>query len=332
MSSERTAIGFTISQLITRVIPGSILFSFIFVSAYVVRPEIVSDMPEDTVVNVITEPYSWLFVLVISLVIGESIDISRRIFEPFPNDFRMYLYNDEPNKAFLTTTQYWMITRNEAYDSYKKSGNSSDLKYGQWFTRNRYAQATTIWTLISLIVISNAGIEHAILFFSSCVGLSFAVIFIGKSINPTTGSRIRSTGRPQPNGYFTNGTPDGFIQEIRKQYNLDDEFSDPKELFLLVHRHLESNLTLRTQKLQTLHIFFRNTQIAVVFGGLGLAIIIWVQLSYVFAILVVIFVFPVVLYISMVSDGMLDISDKYTRAIILEYLADIGYTPIHKER
>ncbi|WP_133412270.1 hypothetical protein [Natrarchaeobaculum sulfurireducens] len=321
MASERTPIGFSLYQLLTRIIPGLLIVVTVLPISFpnqaldfILADSETFTSQAEYAIGTILDLYLWIPILVLSIIAGQFINAFREWAVPVPNYFRLFLYESEGDRSVLSFKDYmWGKEFKENPD------NTGGARLGP--------QALYLLTVVYLSIVAglstnSLSVGVQVLLILEAIG--FPLILFRNEIKTAIdweNRLIYSYFNDNPNSYFDSDQTNEIVQSIRNDCGFGQDVNDPEELFFGMNANTGEYSNSVTSDLELLYHFNKNFVLAlygvgaillltIVFGGTEQQLV---------SFFILILMYPIViLYFLNIPD--LNIDRKYTQSLILEYV------------
>ncbi|SDK70431.1 hypothetical protein [Natronorubrum texcoconense] len=325
MVSERTPVGFSVYQLLTRVIPGLI---FVSVTSYILAIGQVADRDDgfywltsatDEIFSTAIELHLWVPIVVGSILAGEIINLTRKTVIPVPSEFRRYMFRSENSEA-ASVLSFWQYLSN----SFKKTSEKTLTDRSRSFFTNVQVIyfAITLYTSLIFWFYTNDPLRAFNLFvFSEAIG--WYVLFFRKEI----WNELSLENHPiylylvtHSTTFFDTSQADDILINVRKDCGFDSNMNDPVDLYSGLHMILNDFSNPTTNDLRLFYHLNKNLLISMAFVTIILLIFVisgTIEQQLVSVLLFFLAYIPYYLYTVVVS--FMDVERKYIRMLLMEY-------------
>lgn len=283
MTSTQTPTGFTLHELLTRIVPGSILISSLFLP-FLLGVENINVPTED----LFSTRYLLIF-SILSLFMGEFINVLREYWRPIPPIFRWLIYKNTNDFSVLGPLQRRRAINEKRKEKFELSNDSEILS-----TLQR----------VEIILLQKSS--------------SFA-----NGMKNTIQSRYEwLIPYRTPTGFYTDTIDGGAIDKLKEEHDLGEDFNNPRDLYHLLVSTMDSQLSAKTQRFYMNYVLFKNSLLSCIFSFIILSVIIFMgnnaQQYIAIALLFLLIFSAFILYVSF--KAYVNIELLYMHYLLGEYL------------
>jgi len=308
---------FGISNLFTRILPGTIALAAITVTELFIKAARSGGDPKET-----TFSFDMLFsldsltvILLVALLLGELIHLFSENISPAPSYFRIILYNKEKNRSILTVLQRRKIMKREA--SAAKDTTGVTLVQKIWFFFNKIFKNHLYLEILSVVVL--------LIVLYPFILIKLIVQYVWNLLCPNW---------LFPDQGLNDITEDDLtkIFDLLKEKNKDlADITHPNRLYMALLYEAKDLESERTKELRVRYQAFRNSKLTIYMSLIIIPFSILytgivsdnLALASFFSVVVLILVPPTVTLIHQIGI-ITNVEQQYVQSLMIEYLIENG--------